>query len=209
MTEASLQAMSILRSPEYFQWYVVPLLAWVISMYVTEIRKKNWNAVLVGLLFSAGEFCWEMINSLILHFTGYAALWSTPGDTAYLILVGINIEILFMFSIAGLILARALPEDRNVKVLAIPNRILVPLVLAIICSLVEILLNQWGVLVWEYKYWSWPHIWSILINYSFPMFLMTWVHDRLSIRTKVYGLFAWIVIDVVMWILFVNVLGWI
>ncbi len=209
MTEASQQALSILRSPDHFQWYVIPLLALVISIYVTEIQKRNWNAVLVGLLFSAGEFCWEMLNSLVLHFTGYAALWSTPDGTAYLILVGINIEIFLMFSVVGIILARALPEDRKMRILGIPNRFFVPLVLALFCTFVEVLLNRLGVLVWEYRYWSWPHIWSVVINYSAPMFLMTWVHDRLSMRTKVVGLFVWIVIDVVMWVVFVNVLGWI
>lgn len=209
MSEASRHALSILRSPEHFQWYVVPLLALVISVYVTEIQKRNWNAVLVGLLFSAGEFCWEMLNALILHFTGYAALWSTPGGTAYLILVGINIEIFLMFSVAGIILARGLPDNRKVRVLGIPNRFFVPFVLALLCTSVEILLNRLGVLVWEYKYWSWPHVWSVAINYSVPMFLMTWVHDRLSIRTKVAGLFVLIAIDVVMWVVFVNVLSWI
>jgi len=44
----------------------------------------------------------EIGNSLWLHFSGYAPLWGEPGPTAYLILVGINVETTLMFLLFGL-----------------------------------------------------------------------------------------------------------
>ena len=100
MTSASQQALSVLRSTDNFQWYVVPLLALVMYAYINEAEKKNWNAVVCGLLLWVSEFTWEIFNALILHFTQYAGMWITPGKSAYVILAGLNIEIWFMFALA-------------------------------------------------------------------------------------------------------------
>ena len=209
MTAASEEALRILRSTEHFQWYVVPLLALVVSLYVSEVQKRNWHAVLVGLLLSAAEFGWEIGNALVLHFTGYAALWTTPGDTAYLILVGINIEIFLMFSVAGLILAKALPPDRRESVLGMPNRVVIPVAFAAFCALVEVLLNRVGALVWAYQYWSWPHVWTVFLGYALPMLAVAWAYDRLSLRAKLSALAGWAAADVALWVLFVDLLEWI
>ncbi len=210
MTDASLQALNILRSTENFKWYIVPFLVLVIYVYAAEIQRKNWDAVLIGLLFIAGDFLWEIINALILHFTRYAALWSTPGDTAYLILVGINIEIFLLFSITGIIFVKLLPEDRAVKILGIPNRIFVPLAVGSFSICVEIILNRFNALVWEYKYWgNWPHIWSLIINYMAPYFLICWGYFNVSKKGKALVLAVFLSVNIVSWILFVNILGWI
>jgi len=39
--ELTRQALSILRSPENFQWYIIPLLALVVYVYTNEISKKK------------------------------------------------------------------------------------------------------------------------------------------------------------------------
>lgn len=210
MTDASLQALNILRSTEHFKWYIVPFLVLVIYVYAVEIQKRNWDAVLIGLLFIAGDFIWEIINALILHFTQYAALWSTPGDTAYLILVGINIEIFLLFSITGIIFVKILPEDRAVKITGIPNRIFIPLVVGAFSICIEILLNRFNALVWEYRCWgNWPHIWSLIINYMTPYFLICWGYFNVSTRGKAAVLAVFLSVNIVSWIVFVNVLGWI
>ena len=209
MTPASEQALAILRRTDQFEWYVIPLLAFVVFAYVSQLQRKNWDAVLMGLILSAAELSWEMANALLLHFTGYAALWTTPGDTAYLILVGINIEIFFMFAVAGLVLVMALPQDRGQRILGIPNRLFVPTVFALFCALVETLLNRVGALVWAYRYWSWPHVWTVFLGYALPMLATAWLYDRLSLRAKARVLLACIAVDVVLWIVFVDVLGWI
>jgi hypothetical protein len=47
--EVTQQALSILRSGENFQWYVITLLALTIYVYTNEISKGNWKGVAAGL----------------------------------------------------------------------------------------------------------------------------------------------------------------
>ena len=209
MTDASIQALNILRSPDHLQWYLIPSLAFVLYVYFVEVEKRNWNAVLTGLLFYAAEFGWEMLNALVLHFTQRSAVWTTPGETAYLILVGLNIEISMMFAVAGLIVVKSLPGDRAKKLLGLPNRLVVPMAWGLFCAFVEVLLNRGGLLVWEYPWWNWPNAYLVFVGYTTPFLMITWAHDRFEIKAKIVLLGIWAAVDVVMWVVFVNILGWI
>lgn len=48
--EVTQQALSILRSGENFQWYVIALLALTIYVYTIEVSKQNWKGIAAGLL---------------------------------------------------------------------------------------------------------------------------------------------------------------
>ncbi len=48
--EATQQALSILRSGNPFQWYVITLLAFVVYIYFNEIQNKNWKGIAAGFL---------------------------------------------------------------------------------------------------------------------------------------------------------------
>ena len=209
MTDASLKALQVLRNPGHFEWYLVPLLAFVIYVYVAEIERKNWNGVLIGLLLYASEFCWEILNALVLHFTQRSAVWTTPGPSAYVILVGLTVEISMMFFVAGVIVTKSLPADRTLKILGLPNRILIPVLWGLFCTLVEVILNQWGALVWEYSWWRWPNIYLLLIGYTAPFLVITWAYDRLTLRIKAIAVGSFILVDAVMWVVFIDVLKWI
>ena len=50
-TESATTALSILRTGTTFQWYVIPLLAFVFYVYTVEVQQKNWNLVFAGLAF--------------------------------------------------------------------------------------------------------------------------------------------------------------
>ncbi len=50
-TNSALEATRILRDGGQFQWYVIPLLAFVVYVYAVEIERKNWNLVFSGLAF--------------------------------------------------------------------------------------------------------------------------------------------------------------
>jgi len=90
------------------------------------------------------------------EFTDYSAFWTTPGASALVILVGWNIEILFMFSIAGIVFAKVLPEEKDEKLFdRIPNRWFNAALFAAFCVFVEILLNWSDYLIWEYVWWHW------------------------------------------------------
>src|SRR4030042_5494880 len=101
--EVTQQALSILRSGLPFQWYVITLIALVIYVYASEIKQKNWNGIAASLALYAVHWFYEILNALIQHFSGHA-LWTVPTGTAFLLLIGVGVELSLMFSVAGLVL---------------------------------------------------------------------------------------------------------
>src|SRR4030066_623813 len=150
MTESAQQALSILRDGSLFQWYVIPLFALVVYVYANEVERRNWSLVFAGLAFWGMDWFNEIWNGLVFHFTQNAPVWGAPGQTAYLILIGLNIEICFMFAIAGIAFSKMLPDDKKLKLLGIPNRLLFAIVGSIFCGVVELLLKRAGALTWDY-----------------------------------------------------------
>ena len=184
-TEFAQQALDILRDPGLFQWYVIPLLAIVMFIYSSEIRKGNWNEVFAGLAFWGADWVNEILNSVFFHLTGHAPLWATPGGTAYLILIGLNIEIMFMFAIAGIAWAKMLPADPATRILGIPNRWFIALAGSAFCVFVEILLNRIDALTWDWPWWSARAPWLIFVAGYLWFFLAAfWVHDMRDTRRQ-------------------------
>jgi hypothetical protein len=209
-TDSSVQALNNLRNAGHFEWHLIVLLAFVIYVYATEIEKKRWNIVLAGLAFYGLEWFMEVLNGLWLHFSRHSAVWTTPGDTAYLLLAGLTIEISMMFAVAGVVFAKLLPEDRTTKILGLPNRWFFVLFNAVFCVFVEVVLNRWGVLVWEYWWWNWPNVWLIIaVGYAPFMIFSFWVHDLESMRKKIAAVSTMYAIDAVCLIVFMGILGWI
>lgn len=183
-----------MRDPAHFQWYVIPLFAIVVYIYTCEIEKQNWKVVFAGLAFFAMDLVNEIGNSLVFHFTGFAPVWGAPTKTAYLVLVGLNVEIMFMFAIAGISFSKMLPKDASQKILGMHNRWLYAAGMAVFCVIVEIVLNRAGVLTWEYAWWSATFPFLIVLLGYFPFFAVAfWVHDMPSVKkqaTAVSGLYA-------------------
>ena len=185
MTLATQQALDNLRDSSHLHWYVVSLLAIAVYIYAVEIERRNWNLVFAGLALWGMDWINEIINSLILHFNGHSALWTAPGETAYLILVGLNIEICFMFAIAGIAMSKMLPKDKSMKILGLPNRLFLALAYSIFAVIVEVFLNQANALIWEYPFWSVPHVWLIVpFGYLHFYLVAFWVHDMETVRQK-------------------------
>ena len=153
-TEASVRALKILRDGSQFQWYVIPLLALVLYLYAVEIERKNWNLVFAGLALWGMDWFNEIWNGLVFHFTQYAPVWGAPARTAYLILIGLNIEICFMFAVAGLIVAKVLPADKTRPIFGMPNRLFIAVTASVFCVVVELLLNAVDALTWDYRWWN-------------------------------------------------------
>jgi hypothetical protein len=186
LTDSAAQALSILRDGSLFQWYLIPLFAFVVYVYSVEIERRNWNLVFAGLAFWGMDWINEIWNSLVLHCSGFAPMWGAPGKTAFLILVGLNIEIMFMFSIAGIAFGKMLPPDRKFKILGISNRIFLAVTNSAFCVIVEIWLNSVGALTWEWRYWSASSPIPILLFGYLHFFLVSyWVHDMKTVRSKV------------------------
>ncbi len=169
MTEASLRALDGLRDLTMLKWYVIPLLAIVFYIYAREIkearRSGNWDAVLAGLTLFGVDFFNETWNGWVLVLTGRSAFWTTPGDTALRTMVGWNIEIMFMFVLAGIIYYHTISDDPKEKILGLNNRWFWAIGYAVFCVFVEVLLNIGGLLVWEYPFWnrSFGGIWLIFV----------------------------------------------
>ena len=58
---------------------------------------------------------------LVQYFSSHA-LWTVPEGTAFLLLVGVGVELSLMFSIAGLVMSNFLPADPALKILGIVRR---------------------------------------------------------------------------------------
>jgi uncharacterized membrane protein len=190
-SEFARQALSILRDPGLFQWYLIPLLAIVLYIYTSEIQQRRWNVVFAGLAFWGADWINEIANSIFFHLNGYAPLWGTPGSTAYLILIGLNIEIMFMFAIAGIAWAKTLPAEPQMKILGLPNRWFIALTGSAFCVLVEVLLNRIDALTWEWPWWNATAPWLIfLVGYLWFFLVAFWVHDMNDVRrqARVVGL---------------------
>jgi len=209
-TESAAQALSILRDGSLFQWYVIPLFALVVYVYANEIERRNWSLVFAGLAFWGMDWFNEIWNSLVFHFTQYAPVWGAPGKTAYLILIGLNIEICFMFAIAGVTFAKMLPPDRRTRILGLPNRLFIAVAGAAFCVFVEVLLNAVGALTWDYPWWNAGAPWLIFVFGYLTFFLVSfWVFDMPSIRKKLTVLGVIYGVDILALLIFGVGLRWI
>ena len=210
MTEAASQALAILRDGSRFQWYVITLLAFVFYVYTVEVEKRNWSLVLAGLAFWGMDWINEIANGLVFHFTDHAPVWGAPGKTAYLILIGLNIEIMFMFAVSGIIWCKMLPPDRKAKVFGLPNRWFIALAGSVFCVFVEVLLNGVGALTWDYPWWNRSAPWLIfLVGYLTFFIVAFWVHDMKTLKAKLIAVGTIWAVVIASLFLFIPILHWI
>ncbi|GKX29990.1 hypothetical protein SH1V18_24700 [Vallitalea longa] len=210
MTESTRQSLILLRDSSNFQWYIIPILLLVIYIYAVEVEKRNWNVLLAGLAFWGMDWINEIWNSLVFHFTGYAPVWGAPTKSAYLILIGLNIEITLMFLVAGIACAKMLPKDKKIKILGIPNRYFLVVFNSILFVIVEIILNHIGVLTWEYSWWQGYCPWLIILIGYMPFITMCYiVHDMKKLKNKLITVGIIFSIDILGLIIFGPILNWI
>jgi hypothetical protein len=203
--ELTQQALDILRSGEPFQWYVIALLAFVFYVYFNEMQKRNWKVIAAGLSLYMVHWLAEIINALICHFSGHA-LWTVPTGTAFLLLVGVGVELSFMFSIAGLIFAKILPEDPKMKIFGIPNRLFIAICNAAFFSIFEIFLAKTPAFHWVYPWWG---VLPVFITVYIPFWVVgLYCHDwkPKTQKTVIGTLFL---INAVSLVVFAGILGWI
>jgi hypothetical protein len=203
--EVTQMALSILRKGDNFQWYVITLLAFVVYVYANEISRRNWRGVAAGLALYSVHWFYEILNALIQHFSGHA-LWTVPTGTAFLLLVGVGIELSFMFSVAGLALSKLLPVDPKMKILGINNRLLFAIGNAAFFSIVEIFLAKTPAFAWVYPWWG---ALPVFITVYIPFFLAAfYCHDWQS-RQQAWFIGSFAAIDALMLVIFAGILGWI
>ena len=208
--ESAATALQMLREGSQFQWYVIPLFALVVYVYAQEIERENWSLVFAGLAYWGMDWINEIGNGLVFHFSQFAPVWGTPGKTAYLILIGLNIEICFMFAIAGIGFCKMLPKDKTLKILGLPNRWFFAVANSVFCVLVEMLLHAMGALTWEYSWWNVQAPWLIVLIGYLPFNLVAfWVYDMPRVRSKALTVGSILTLDLMGLILFLGILRWI
>ncbi len=208
-TDFTKQALENLRNPATLQWYIIPLLAIMFYVYASEVQKKNWNLVFAGLAFWGMDWINEIINSLVLHFSHYAPIWGTPGQSAYTVLIGLNVEIMFMFSIAGIVWSKMLLDDKNAKILGINNRWFFIIAGSVFSVIVEYFLNAADMLTWDYSWWNAKNPW-LIVPFGYMTFFIVayWVHDMESIKKQIITVGSIFTIVILSLIIFGS-LGWI
>ena len=186
ITESALQAQSLLRDGDQFSWHIIPMFVVVLYIYFQEIDKGNWNRVIAALAFLGMDIFNEIINGIIFSLSDFAPLWATPGnDSAFVLLIGLNIEISMMFAITGIAATLALPSDKDKKILGVNNRLLLACCFAAFSVGVEIMLNAVGALTWEWPLWNAKFPWFIFLFGYLTFYLMCyWVYDMVSRKNQ-------------------------
>ena len=210
VTDFTREAERLLRDPDQFKWYTVSLLAFVLYVYSVEVERRRWDIVLAGVALWLVDWFNEVVNALVLHFSDRAALWTVTGDTSYLILIGLTIEISFMFAVAGIVFVKMLPPDPRMRILGVPNRLVLALGFSCFCVFVEILLHGTGFFHWEYWWWNVPFVPLIVIFGYLTFFLAAaYVYDLRDTRRQVTVVGALATVVGAMILLFGPILEWI
>lgn len=208
--QSALDALALVRDTSHFSWYVIPFLLIVLYTYFYEIDKGNWSRVLAALAFWGMDFFNEIWNGLLYHFTQFAPAWSAPGDSAYLIFIGLNIEICFMFAISGIVATMAIPADKQMKILGINNRLFFAITMSILSVGVEMILNHIGALRWEWSWWNRDAPWLIFLLGYMPFYVVCyWVYDMPSRRRQIIAVTTILSFDAVCMLVFGAWLGWV
>jgi hypothetical protein len=204
------EAERLLRAPGHLNWSTVTLLALVVYVYAVEVERRNWDAILAGLAFWLMDWFNELINALVLHVNGNAALWTVTGTSSYVILIGLTIEISLFFAINGIVFVKLLPPDPRTRILGIPNRWAIAIALSLVSVGVELLLHADGVFHWYYSWWnvaSFPVI--VLLGYLTFYVVAFVVYDapRRSTQLAIVGGLA--ALDLTLGLVLGPALGWI
>ena len=194
-SEYTKSALAILRNPQLtMKWYVVPLFVIVLYIVSKELHEGNYKIVLGGFALWGVDIFNEIWNSMICFSSGFAPVWGTPvgvGNTAWLLMIGYNVEISMMFLVMGMMACHNLPKDPKAKILGINNRIFIACILTTTAVIVECFLNYCGVLTWEWSFWQRSCPWVLWVIGYLPFFSAAFlVHDQPTVKdsAKIVGL---------------------
>jgi len=198
------KALAILRIGDNFHLFVIFMLVAVLYIYFNEYKKGNWNVIVSGLTLYSIHWLAEILNAIFQALFGNA-LWTVPDGTAYLIFVGVGIELSLMFSIAGIVAAKMLPDDPKKKILGLHNRLVIGVGCAALAAIIEIFLIYTPTFYWAYWWWN---ALTVFIVVYIPFFVTaTYAHDWRPKKQKTVIL-SLVAINVILVCIFVP-LGWI
>ena len=90
-----------------------------------------------------------------------------------------------LFVVAGVAFVKQLPPDRGVRILGLPNRLVLVFAFSCFCVLVEVLLHAAGVFHWHYWWWNVPFVPLIIVLGYMTFFgIAAWVYDMGANRRR-------------------------
>jgi hypothetical protein len=202
--EATADALAILRRGELFNLYVIFMLVLVLYIYFSEYQKKNYNAIVSGLTLYGIHWFVEIINSIVQAVSGHA-LWTVPSGTAYLILIGVGIELSLMFSIAGIVQSKLLTEDPKEKMLGLPRPLAIGIGNALLASIIEIFLVFTDSFVWV---WEWWNALTVFIFVYIPFFVVSAYAYYWKPKRQKLVILLMVLVNVALIIIFGGILHW-
>lgn len=145
----------VVRSTEYFNWTTIFFLAVVVFVYWYLAYQKDYKCIIAGLSLYLVHWLCEIYNALIGAIFGYP-LWSVTNDsTSYILLIGVSVELSFMFSLAGIVaykMLQVLGPDK--KMFGLSNKWWTVISMSVLFSLIEIFLASTGKFLWVYPWWG-------------------------------------------------------
>ncbi len=196
------------RSTENFNWTFIFILAVVFYIYWTEIKKKNFDTVYAGLALYGVHWLYEIANAVICYIWGYP-LWTVSNNsTTFILLIGVCWELSMMFSIAGMISFKMLPDDRTKRYFTkggkrkgISCKLVGALEMAALFGLFESFLagTSNGSFLWVYKWWG---VLPVFVTTYIPFFLASnFVPDMSPKKRKGFLIGLWGLVAVLLIVL--------
>ena len=198
----------VVRSTENFNWTFIFILAVVFYVYWSEIHKREFKVIFAGLALYGVHWFYEICNAIIAHVAGYP-LWSVSNEsTTFILLIGVCWELSMMFSLAGIISFKMLPQDRNKRYFAkngrkgVSCKLVGALEMALLFALFESFLAGTSnhSFIWVYKWWG---VLPVFLTTYVPFFLASnYVPDmapkkRRAFLVAVWGLVALLLVTLI------------
>ena len=154
------------------------------------MHKKNYSAVFAGLALYGVHWLYEIANAIIAKASGYP-LWAVSNDsTTFILLIGVSWELSMMFSLAGIISFKMLPQDRTKhyftrggKQKGIDCKLVGALGMALLFALFESFLAGTinNSFIWVYPWWG---VLPVFITTYIPFFLASNYVPDMKPRTR-------------------------
>ena len=197
----------VVRSTENFNWTFIFILAVVFYVYWSEIHKKHYEVVYAGLALYGVHWLYEIANAVIAKISGYP-LWAVSNQsTTFILLIGVCWELSMMFSLAGIISFKMMPEDRTKRYFAkgkfkgISCKLVVAIEMALLFALFESFLaaTSNNSFIWVYKWWG---VIPVFITTYVPFFLASnYVPDMTPKARKIFLISEWALVAVLLIVL--------
>ena len=128
--------------------------ALALAVYIIAVKRNDMKAVYSALSFFAVRLAYEIVNAIVAGKTGIAVWSVSPDATGYMLLIGLPVEMLFIYSIEGFACV-LLPEQKDRKILGfINNRLLYAVFISALLAGADTFLAWSNTIIWVYSWWG-------------------------------------------------------